>query len=312
MSVVALPGISSPKKRKLLFVEIAFVFGRLVFSILANVYQKKLSQHPLHPFFMVATSYVVLSVLALPLVPLVPVVHAASLPQAFWVNVLLAALLDVGGWMFMVMSLAKTDLSVFGPLNAYKVVISMLLAIVFLGEVPTLQGFAGVAIIVVGSFFLMPANGQREANRMLLLLKERGVQARFLSILLFSIGTLFLKNAVTDGGPLATLVFWSLLGLPLVMLANLLFIPASVKESTKTSLSHLPTIASIGVMIFIMQYCTLVLLSHMLVAYTLALFQMSMVLQVLVGYQVFKEKDILRKLIAAIVMMLGSLLVISA
>lgn len=309
MSVVALPGISSPRKRKLLFVEIAFVFGRLVFSILANVYQKKLSQHPLHPFFMVATSYVVLSVLAL---PFVPVVHAASLPQAFWVNVLLSALLDVGGWMFMVMSLAKTDLSVFGPLNAYKVVISMLLAIVFLGEVPTLQGFAGVAIIVVGSFFLMPANGQREANRMLLLLKERGVQARFLSILLFSIGTLFLKNAVTDGGPLATLVFWSLLGLPLVMLANLLFIPASVKESSKTSLSHLPTIASIGVMIFIMQYCTLVLLSHMLVAYTLALFQMSMVLQVLVGYQVFKEKDILRKLLAAIVMMLGSLLVISA
>jgi drug/metabolite transporter (DMT)-like permease len=289
--------------------EIVYVFGRLVFSILANVYQKKLSQHAVHPFFMVATSYVVLAALAL---PFVPVVHAASLPQTFWVNVLLAALLDVGGWMFMVVSLAKTDLSVFGPLNAYKVVISMLLAIVFLGEVPTWQGFGGVAIIVAGSFFLMPPSGRRETNRMWMLLRERGVQARFLSIVLFSIGTLFLKNAVTAGGPLATLVFWSLLGLPLVMLANLLFIPADVKESTKTSLSHLPTIVSIGAMIFIMQYCTLVLLSHMLVAYTLALFQMSMVLQVLVGYRVFKEQDILRKLIAAIVMLLGSLLVITA
>jgi uncharacterized membrane protein len=113
--------------------EIALVFGRMFLSSASNVFQKQLSHRGLHPFYIVAATYAVLSVLAAACLGKVTVSH---LSDAFWVNVFLASLLDVGGWMFMVMSLSQTDLSVFGPLNAYKVVISMVLALVFLGELP--------------------------------------------------------------------------------------------------------------------------------------------------------------------------------
>jgi len=56
----------------------------------------------------------------------------------------------------------------------------------------------------------------------------------------------------------------------------------------------------------------LLLLENMLVAYALALFQLGMVMQVFIGYRVFNEKNILRKLLASIVMMVGSLLVLVA
>lgn len=287
--------------------ELVYVFGRLIFSLASTVYQKKLAQHGLHPFYIVAVTYLVLGLLASPLLLLI---QFGSLSEGFWINVWLASLFDVAGWMFLVLSLSKTDLSVFGPLNAYKVVASMLLAVVFLNEIPSTQGLLGVLLIIGGSFFLMPPTATNQTNKIGGLLRNKGVQARFLSIFLFSVGTVFLKQSVVAGGVLATMVFWSLIGLLLVILSNYFFLPDSLAEQTKTTKQHLWSIALVGVMVFAMQYFTLLLLANMLVAYALALFQLGMVLQVLIGYRLFNEKDIARKLLASLVMMAGSLLVL--
>ncbi len=73
---------------------------------------------------------------------------------------------------------------------------------------------------------------------------------------------------------------------------------------------HVVQMLAIGLLVFVMQYVTLVLLSQMLVAYALALFQLGMVLQVFLGYQFFQERHIVRRLIACLVMMLGSITVL--
>jgi drug/metabolite transporter (DMT)-like permease len=287
--------------------EIFFVFGRLLLSSVSNVFQKQLSHHGLHPFYIVAATYAVLAVLSLLFFFNTAFAH---LSPSFWINVLLAALFDVGGWMFMVMSLAKTDLSIFGPLNAYKVIISMLFALVFLGEVPTLQGFAGIMIIVAGSFLLLPPSTGAAQNRLAQLWSDRGVQARFLSIFLFSIGTVFLKGSLEHSGPLETLIFWSLFGLPLILLANAFLTTERLADNIKNSQPHVLPIAAAGLTVFVMQYLTLVLLSQMLIAYALALFQLGMLLQVFLGYRIFNEPDLLRRLMASLVMIAGSLLVL--
>ena len=150
--------------------EFIYIFGRLIFSLGSNIYQKKLSQQGLHPLFIVAATYFVLSVFA---APLLSVIEISQLSNAFWLNAFLASLFDVGGWMFLVMSLSKTELSVFGPLNAYKVVASMLLAIVFLNEIPSRQGLIGVLVIIAGSYFLTPSTSNLQTNRIVNLLKDR-------------------------------------------------------------------------------------------------------------------------------------------
>ena len=289
--------------------ELLFVFGRLVLSLASNVYQKKLTEAGLPPFYIAFAIYVVLGLLSL---PLIATVQVSNLGRPFWLNISLASLFDVSGWMFLVLSLSKTDLSVFGPLNAYKVVFSLLLAVVFLHELPNAQGLIGVSVIILGSFLLTPSNQQTQLRKIPALLKDKGVQARFLSIALFSVGTIFLKNAAIFGSPLSALIFWSLIGLPLAMLSNHLLLPHSMRTYLNKSKAHIPTILSVGVMVFFMQYFTLVLLREMLIAYALALFQLGMVIQVLIGYRVFNEKDIGRKLLAAVVMMTGSVMVLLA
>ncbi|WP_438970831.1 EamA family transporter [Methylophaga sp.] len=283
------------------------VLGRLLFSAFSNVFQKQLTHRGLHPFFIVFASYVVLAIICL---PLLWTFNPFQLTQAFWVNIFFAALLDMAGTLFLVMSLSRTDLSVFGPLNAYKVVISMILAMIFIGEIPNAQGFFGVCVIVAGSYFLFPPKTSQ--GRIWHLFSEKGVQFRFLSILLFSIGTLPLKNAVIAGGALQTTVFWCLIGLPLAGLAQWLFVRDNFREDLSLAKNEIYSLLYLGCLIFLMQFMTMLVFSKLLVAYSLALFQLSMVLQVFLGYRIFHEKHIFRRLGACLVMVGGSLLVLNA
>ena len=289
--------------------ELLVVFGRLVFSSFANVFQKKLANDGLHPFFIVMASYLVLAIICL---PLLWTFNPLTLSQPFWINIFFAALLDMAGTLFLVMSLSKTDLSVFGPLNAYKVVISMLLAMIFIGEIPNTQGFIGVGIIVLGSYFLFPPNDKAVHRSAFQLLRQRGVQYRFLSILLFSIGTLPLKNAVIEGDAISTTVFWCLIGFPLAIIAHTVFLKDNFNKDFAQSKEHVYSFLYLGILIFLMQYMTMIVFSKLLIAYSLALFQLGMVLQVFLGYKIFNEKHIVRRLAASLVMIVGSLLVLKA
>lgn len=287
--------------------EIFIVIARVVFSTMANVFQKQLTHQHFHPFFVVMASYLVLGLLSIPLLPLV---NFQQIPTDFWPAIMAAAALDMAGTLFLVMSLSKTDLSVFGPLNAYKVVISMLLAIVFLGEIPSLQGFAGVAIILLGSFLLFPPGTKKQQTRLSDLFLHRGVQYRFLSILLFSIGTLPLKTAVTLADPLSTTLFWCLFGIPLAVASHQLWIKQPFDQQLAQTKNHITRLIYLGTMIFLMQYMTMLVLSKMIIAYSLALFQLSMVLHVFLGYRIFKEQHIQRRLFACLIIVTGSITVL--
>jgi len=287
-------------------VEILVILGRVAFASFANVYQKQLSQQH-HPLFIVMASYAMLAIICIPLLFVIPI---STLSNTFWLNCLLAALLDMAGTLYLVKSLSRTDLSLFGPLNAYKVIISMILAFFLLNEIPNLQGLGGITIIILGSFFLAPPKQpQNRQHRLVQLFTNKGVQYRFLSILLFSIGTLPLKNAVISGQPLATTVFWCLFGLPLACLSYRLFTKDKV-SIVKQYLSAKSQIIMLSLFMFLMQYTTMIVLSQTLIAYSLALFQLSMVLQVVLGYRIFKEQNIKRRLFSCLIMIFGSMMVL--
>ncbi len=283
--------------------------ARVLFAAGANVYQKKLTHLGLHSLSVVMLSYLMLAVISLPLVPFT---QPTELSGHFWLNITLAALLDMAGTLFLVLSLSKTDLSVFGPLNAYKVVISMLLAMVFLGEIPSLTGFVGVAVIVIGSVFLFPSNQRFSFARVAELFRQRGVQYRFLSIVLFSVGTLPLKTAVVSGGALATTVYWCLLGMPLAVAMQAVFRPQVMQQDWLQARPHWPWFIYLGALMFLMQLMTMLVLSELFIAYSLALFQLSMVLQVFLGHRIFNEPHFWQRLSACGVMVAGSLIIIYA
>ena len=60
----------------------------------------------------------------------------------------------------------------------------------------------------------------------------------------------------------------------------------------------------------LMQYSTNYVFAKMNVAYALALFQLSTILSVFLGVNVFQEKELLKKLLAAFIMLLGAVFII--
>ena len=59
-----------------------------------------------------------------------------------------------------------------------------------------------------------------------------------------------------------------------------------------------------------MQFTTTVALGGLQVGYTLALFQTSTLLSVLLGYTFFRERHFLRRLAAAAIMVAGAVLIV--
>jgi len=59
-----------------------------------------------------------------------------------------------------------------------------------------------------------------------------------------------------------------------------------------------------------MQYTTNYVFDRMNVGYALALFQLSTIVSILLGYKIFREQAIGRKLLGAVIMIVGSVLII--
>lgn len=95
-----------------------------------------------HSSVLMLTALIVLPILSL---LLGPVQLRASVP--LWTNLTLCALLAVVSNLLLIRALQSSDLSVLGPLNAYKSVISVLLGIFLIGEIPNLPGVAGILLI---------------------------------------------------------------------------------------------------------------------------------------------------------------------
>ena len=109
----------------------------------------------------------------------------------------IAASLAVGSNVLLVYALQSTGLSVLGPINAYKSVISLVLGIFLLGEIPAPKGLAGVLLIVAGSYFVVDRDGkQSHTNAFASFFRERGIQFRFAALALSATEAIFLKRAL--------------------------------------------------------------------------------------------------------------------
>ena len=59
------------------------------------------------------------------------------------------------GNVFLVKAIHIGDLSVLGPINAYKAVVGMLFGIFLLNEIPGWWGLLGVLLIIAGSYIVL-------------------------------------------------------------------------------------------------------------------------------------------------------------
>ena len=287
-----------------------FVVTRIVTNPLSNVIQKQLTQRLASPVFIIGVVHALLTVVCLPLLlfmtPLKPGTGADV-----WGNMVVCAGLAVSGNALLVTALKSTDLSVLGPVNAYKSVVSLVLGIFLIGELPTAMGVAGILLILAGSYFIVDRDlAQPRRNAFVLFFRERGVQLRFAALGLSATEAVFLKKAILLSSPLTTFALWSILGLPIASAAIAIMLRGHIREEMHLLEKNRRTYCWLAVTTGLMQLTTVLTFGTLQVGYSLALFQMSTLLTVVLGHRYFQEGHIRKRLFGSAVMAAGAVLIV--
>ncbi|HUR44838.1 MAG TPA: EamA family transporter [Candidatus Saccharimonadales bacterium] len=279
------------------------IISRVILSVSANALQKRLLLRG------VRTTPMWLATYFLMLLPAVALCFGQTFNQSsfFWSNALLAGLLDAAGNLAMVAALRGIDLSLFGPLNAFRPALALLFGWLFLREVPTLVGGAGVIITVAGALVLFgkPRLGQTNLREIWEVLG-----LRFGGLALSTVGAVFLKRAALAGSAELTLSAWLICGLACLIVATFARKQSPLGVIRSNLREHAIPIAAHAGLFLVMQWLTIRIFQHTLLSYSFVYFQLGMVLQVLVGGVLFREPDIGRRLIACAIMCVGSGLVL--
>ena len=286
-----------------------FVVARIVANPVSNVFQKQLTQRSANPLFIIGATDALLTLAALPLLFLGAL--PLHLGAGFWPNMIIAASLAVGSNALLVYALQSTGLSVLGPINAYKSVISLILGVFLLGEIPAPLGLAGVLLIVAGSYFVVDRDSkQPRTNAFALFFRERGIQFRFAALALSATEAIFLKKALLLSSPLITFIFWSILGLPIAAAAIVLLVRPRLGNDVVVLRHHWRTYVRLATTTGVMQLTSLLTFGKLQVGYSLALFQLSTLISVFLGYRYFQEGQIRKRLVGSLIMAAGAALIV--
>ena len=279
---------------------------RIVANPFSNASQKLLASHGATPLAVVCATHLLLSLACLPLVFVFP----PPISIDFWLNMAICALLAVAGNALIVQALALSDLSLLGPINAYKSVVGLLFAIPLLGEMPGLLAVGGVGLIVAGNHLLVrrePGEGSSNWRRFW---RDRGVQCRFAALVFSAIEAIFLKKAWQVSAAVPTFTMWAMTGFVVSLAAAATLGWGQMRSGLRICRHHPLLLAGLVATTGLMQFSTVVVLGELPVGYALALFQTSALVSVLIGHRLFAEPHLRQRLLGSAVMVAGAVLVV--
>src|SRR5262245_29899648 len=179
-----------------------FVLLRVTLSVSANAVQKRLLLNRAGVYHTWILTY---SIMLGPAV-LLAMLRRTPAGFGFWRDIVLGGGLDAIGNLAMVAALRSTDISVFGPLNAFRPILALIFGWLFLKETPSALGLTGVGITVAGGVILVSDFDKKRAARSSTL--WRVLFFRFTGLALGVVGAVFLKRAAMHSSAEMTVAAW--------------------------------------------------------------------------------------------------------
>lgn len=280
------------------------VMIRILINPLSNVLQKQITIKGQHPLFINLTTYAFLAFIS---IFLVFDISIQSLDTEFWIYSIAGGITGALGNGFIVKALEKGELSVLGPINAYKSIVGMLFAYLLIKEVPNVWGIAGMLFIIIGSYFVLDTTEEKFSWQ---LFKTPAIQYRLAALILTGIQAVLDKKVIEHSNLTIAFAGWSIFGAGFSFIF-ILFTKVSIQKEFKNIhrailIKYFLLVITVGLMLASTNYT----LSHMPVGYALALFQLSILLSVVLGHRFFNEMHLFKKLIGATIMVIGSALII--
>ena len=280
------------------------VIIRILVNPFSNVLQKQITLKGQHPLLINLATYTLLAFIS---VFLIYDISIQSLDTEFWIYSIAGGITGALGNGFIVKALEKGDLSVLGPINAYKSIVGMLFAFIIIREVPNIWGLMGIGFIIVGSYFVLDTTEEKFSWQ---LFKTPAIQYRLAALVLTGIQAVLDKKVIEHSNLEIAFAGWSIFGAGFSFIF-ILFTKVSIQKEFKNVdgailVKYFLLLLTVGLMLASTNYT----LSHMPVGYALALFQLSILISVVLGHRFFNELHLFKKLMGATIMVIGSALII--
>lgn len=274
-----------------ILLNIIAILFRIFSNSFSNVFQKKLTKSGEAATCINCINYILMSLISIPLLLLV---NFSLITPEFWLYAIAGGITGAIGNCFMVLALKQGELSVLGPINSYKAIVGMIFGIFLLHEYPNIYGVLGIGLIIIGSYFIL------ESPKALL---RKDIQYRIYALIFTAIEAVFIKKVIILSSIASSFIISSFLG------AIFSYLIMRILENEKL---HIPTkknsimYISTTLCFVIMTFTTAYVFKYMNVGYALSLFQLSIILNVILGYKLFNEKKLIKKLLGSLIILIGS------
>lgn len=274
-----------------ILLNIIAILFRIFSNSFSNVFQKKLTKSGEAATCINCINYILMSLISIPLLLLV---NFSLITPEFWLYAIAGGITGAIGNCFMVLALKQGELSVLGPINSYKAIVGIVFGIFLLHEYPNIYGVLGIGLIIIGSYFIL------ESPKALL---RKDIQYRIYALIFTAIEAVFIKKVIILSSIASSFIISSFLG------AIFSYLIMRILENEKL---HIPTkknsimYISTTLCFAIMTFTTAYVFKYMNVGYALSLFQLSIILNVILGYKLFNEKKLIKKLLGSLIILIGS------
>lgn len=222
-----------------------------------------------------------------------------------------AVLFNVGAAVLAYRAIKLADISLVSPIAAFNPVFTSLMGAAILGETMGVKGSAGIGLVVLGAYILQVSASQKSLLEPIKkLVTTEGVQLSFMAYFLWAVTPAFQKIAIMHTQPQVP-PFASLAGIigsvaVFGLLANKY--SRNVKRVVRKYIKLLVLAAVLG---GVGQAAAFIAFSLTKVGFATAVFQTSMIFTVLLGWLLFKERDIRDRFAGAAVMLAGIYLLVT-
>jgi uncharacterized membrane protein len=240
------------------------------------------------------------------LLPILFIKKIPSIGEDFWWVWVIDAIINLIATVFYFKAIKYSDISITVPMIAFTPIFLLLTSPIMVGEFPNTFGLIGILLIVVGSYTLKIK--EKKAGFFVpfkALIKEKGSRMMLGVAFIWSISSNFDKIGVMNSSP----VFWSVASGFLISLFLFPIILLRNKKILKEVSKNLKSIIPLGLFHGSVQFFQMTAVSVALVSYVISIKRASILLSVILGALIFKEKDIKERLVGAIIMFLGVLLI---
>lgn len=266
------------------------VLIRIVSNSYLNVFQKVLTVKGQKSSVINFYTYLGLALLGMLCISQIPLTFQLI------INTLIMGCLGALGNYFIIKALSMGELSTIAPINSYKPVVAMLIGFIYLKELPTYLDMLGILFIILGTYLIFNIKNGVERNK-------RAIFYRILALIFSGSEAIFIKKVILISGISNSFFLWAISGL---IFSTMFMICAKQIPIVKSFKYQILLILAVA----LMQYSTNYVFSIMNVANALALFQLSTLLSVFLGVNIFNESNFKEKLLGASTMLIGAVAII--